>query len=80
MWKTKLIKLYCTVCQCNHDSRFQEKMQRLSNNFRPKFKDVEVITLVIWGIAQRRFELKAIYNYTKNHLLEIALNSFQSRL
>ncbi len=70
MWKTKLIKLYCTICLCSNDSRYQAKMQRLSNNFRPKFTDEELITTVVWGITQRRFELKATYNYIKNHLLD----------
>ncbi len=45
-------------------------MQRQSNNFRPQFTDEECITVYLWGISQRRFELKAIYDYTKNHLLE----------
>lgn len=70
MWKTKIIELYCTVCQCTNNSRYQEKMQRLSNNFRPKFTDEEIITVMIWGIAKRRFETKTIYNYTKDHLLD----------
>lgn len=45
-------------------------MQRQSNNFRPQFTDEECITVYLWGIGQRRFEQKAIYDYTKNHLLE----------
>ncbi|MEZ3418756.1 MAG: transposase [Bacteroidales bacterium] len=45
-------------------------MQRQSNNFRPQFTDEECITVYLWGISQRRFEQKAIYSYTKNHLLE----------
>ena len=45
-------------------------MQRQSNNFRPQFTDEECITVYLWGISQRRFEQKAIYDYTQNHLLE----------
>lgn len=45
-------------------------MQRQSNNFRPQFSDEECITVYLWGISQRRFEQKTIYNYTKNHLLD----------
>ena len=45
-------------------------MQRLSNNFCPQFSDEECITVYLWGISQRRFEQKAIYEYTRNHLLE----------
>ena len=45
-------------------------MQRQSNNFCPQFSDEECITVYLWGISQRRFEQKTIYNYTKTHLLE----------
>jgi len=45
-------------------------MQHQSNNFRPQFSDEECITVYLWGISQRRFEQKTIYNYTKSHLLD----------
>ncbi len=45
-------------------------MQRQSNDFRPQFSDEECITVYLWGISQRRFEQKTIYEYTKNHLRE----------
>lgn len=67
--ETKLIELYCTICQCN-DSRFQEKLQRLSNNKCPQFTDEELITVYLWGIEQHLLTRKAIHEYTKNHLLE----------
>lgn len=68
MWTTKLIKLYCTVC--DEYSTFEQEVQRTSNNFRPQFTDEECITIYLWGIMQRRFELKAIYCYVKDHLLD----------
>ena len=68
MWQTNLIKLYCAVC--DHHSTIEAVMQRLSNNFCPQFSDEECITVYLWGISQRRFEQKTIYEYTKNHLLE----------
>lgn len=68
MWETKLIKLYCAVC--DNSSTIEEVVQRQSNNFRPQFSDEECITVYLWGISQRRFEQKAIYEYTRNHLLE----------
>jgi len=75
----KLIKLYCTICQCN-DSRFIEGKQRLSNNHCPKFSDEELITVYLWGKAQQLLTRKAIYNYTKSHLLVWfpALPSYQA--
>ena len=68
MWQTNLIKLYCAVC--DNSSTIEAVTQRQSNNFRPQFSDEECITVYLWGIRQRRFEKKTIYNYTKNHLLE----------
>lgn len=44
--------------------------QRMSNNSNPKFTDEELLTIFMYGIMQRRFELKDIYNYTCNHLRE----------
>lgn len=69
MWKTKLVTLYCTVCQC-YDSRLKAVVQRLSNNARPQFTDEEVITVFLWGILTGHFELKAIYKSTKMYLDE----------
>ena len=68
MWQTNLVKLYCAVC--DNSSTIEAEMQRQSNNFRPQFTDEECITVYLWGISQRRFEQKTIYEYTKNHLLE----------
>lgn len=68
MFQTKLIKLYCAVC--DNSSIIERENQRQSNNFRPQFTDEECITVYLWGISQRRFKLKDIYNYIKNHLLE----------
>ena len=65
----KLIRLYCTICQCN-DSRFIAGKQRLNNNNCPQFSDEELITIYLWGKAQQLVTRKAIYNYTRNHLLE----------
>ena len=68
MWQTNLITLYCAVS--DNSSTIEAVMQRQSNNSRPQFSDEECVTVYLWGISQRRFEQKAIYNYTKNHLLE----------
>lgn len=40
------------------------------DNSRPQFTDEECITVFMWGISQRKFKQKTIYNYTQNHLLE----------
>lgn len=66
----KIIKLYCTVCQCNNDSRFLCAKQRLSNNNCPQFTDDELITVYLWGKEKQLPTRKAIYQYTKEVLNE----------
>ena len=68
MWETNLTRLYCAVC--DDSSTIDAAMQRQSNNFCPQFSDEVCITVYLWGISQRGFEQKTIYEYTKNHLLE----------
>ena len=58
----QLIQLYCTVCHY-HNSTLAAETQRLSNNFRPKFTDEECITAYLFGIAEGKFEVKAIYRF-----------------
>ena len=41
----------------------------MSNNNCPKFSDEELITAYLWRKAQQLPTRKAIYNYTKSHLL-----------
>lgn len=44
-------------------------MQRLSNNKCPQFTDEELITVYLWGVGQHLRTRKAVYEYTKSHLL-----------
>ena len=50
----KLIQLYCTVCHY-YNTTLVAEMQRLSNNFRPKFTNEECMTAYIFGIAEGKF-------------------------
>ena len=68
MWKLQFITLYCAVCE--HHSIIEATTQRQSNNYRPQFTDEERITVCLWGIKRREFDLKTIYTYTKDHLLD----------
>jgi len=43
------------------------EVQRLSNNFRPKFTDEECITAYIFGIAEGKFEVKAVHQFIKDY-------------
>jgi len=43
------------------------EIQRLSNNFRPEFTDEECITVYLFGIAEGKFEVKAIHRFIKEY-------------
>ena len=64
--QTKFIELYCTVCY-HHDTTLVIHAQRQSNNFRPKFTDEECIATYIWGIFNRKFEVKACYEFIRDY-------------
>jgi len=64
--QTKLIRLYCAVCH-HYNTTLVAHAQRQSNNFRPKFTDEECITILIWGISNRKFEVKACYEFIRDY-------------
>ena len=65
MKQTKLIMLYCTVCDNN--SIIHERMQRLSNNRFPKFSDEECITAYLWGKMEGRLTRKDVYTFIRDY-------------
>jgi len=66
-WQTRLIILYLYVYQLHKDELWVY-CQRFGNNSAPKFTDVEVIVVFIFGVMQHRTEIKDIYRYADNHL------------
>jgi len=62
----KLIKLYCTICDY-YDTTIEAEIQRLSNNFCPKFTDEEAITIYLWGLANQKYEMKAMYEFINDY-------------
>jgi len=62
----KLIKLYCTICHY-YNNTIAAEIQRLSNNFCPKFSDEECITIYLWGIANQKYEMKAMYEFIQDY-------------
>jgi len=62
----KLIKLYCTICHY-YNTTIAAEIQRLSNNFCPKFSDEEAITIYLWGIANQKYEMKAMYEFINDY-------------
>jgi len=63
---TKLIGLYCAVCE-HYDNTLVVCAQRQSNNFCPKFTDSECIATFIWGIHNQKFEVKACYGFIRDY-------------
>lgn len=62
----KLISLYLYIDECFKKQLFFHAL-RMSNNSQPDFTDVELVTVYLFGILKKRFEVKEIYNYTKEH-------------
>lgn len=66
-WQIRLIVIFLFINQV-FKYKLSNSCQRMSNNYRPKFTDEEVIVIFLWGIMQNRTKIKDIYNYTTNHL------------
>ena len=62
----QLIQLYCTVCDY-YDTTLGALYQRFSNNSCPKFKDEEVVTTYLFGVAEGNCTVKSIYQFIKNY-------------
>ena len=62
----RFIKLYCTICYY-YNTTIVAEIQRLSNNFCPKFSDEECITIYLWGIANQKYEMKAMYEFINDY-------------
>ena len=66
-WEIRLITLFLFVNQ-NVEEKIPYLCGRLSNNSSPDLTDTEVMVIFLWGIMQKRTDIKGIYNYTNNHL------------
>lgn len=66
-WEMQLIQLYCDVCE-QYQSHVWMSCERMSNNSHPDFTDEEVMTIYLFGIQRKRYSVKAIYDYTHDHL------------
>lgn len=62
----QLIELYCVICH-QYDTRLVADAQRTSNNFLPKFTDEECITIVLWGLANRKFTCSDVHSFIKDY-------------
>jgi len=64
----KLIALYFYICRC-YDTELTFHSQRMSNNYAPKFRDEEVITIFLYCIiVEKKRAIKDIYDFADNYL------------
>ena len=64
-----LITIFLYISE-QYKKKLHLECKRFSNNCKPEFTDEEAITVFLFGIMQKRFEIKDIYNYACNHLRE----------
>lgn len=65
---TKLISLYFRICEY-YDKELYLDCQRMSNNYRPKLTDQEVLCIYFYCITvENRKTTKDIYDFTDNYL------------
>jgi hypothetical protein len=66
--KTKLVKLYCYVCE-QYEKELKYMCQRFSNNHTPVFTDQEAMTIYLYSMyVEHRFKVKHIYEFASEHL------------
>jgi hypothetical protein len=68
-WETRLVSLYVFICD-QFDKELWIYCQRFTNNSRPEFTDQEAVCIFLYGVMQRRFEIRTIYDFTADHLQE----------
>lgn len=68
-WQFQLVHLYVYVCQ-QFCQDLWGSTQRFSNNDTPTFTDEEVLTIYLFGVIQGHSRVRAIYDYTCDHLRE----------
>ena len=66
-WQDQLITIYLYVCK-HYQNDLWAYSQRMTNYADLSFSDEEVITLYLFGIIDKKRELKQIYAYGDRHL------------
>lgn len=66
-WQGKLISLYLFICN-EYKKHLWSYCERMTNYADLSFSDEEVITLYLFGVIQRRKQVKEIYMYADQHL------------
>lgn len=63
------MRTYLFICNHYH-RRLRAVAQRQSNNSEPDFTDEEVLAIYLFGLIKKQKTIRAIYDYTCDHLLD----------
>ena len=64
----RLIYICLNICEL-YETDLKYFNERFSNNNNPKFTDIETITIYLFVMKEQKyFEIKQIYNFTKDYL------------
>jgi hypothetical protein len=66
-WQEQLITIYLYVCK-HYQTSLWTCCQRFTNHADLSFSDEEVITLYLFGVIDKKREIKTIYEYADRHL------------
>jgi len=66
-WEYDLIRLYVLICDY-YDQELWVHCQRMSNHSDLSFSDEEAISIYLYGIIEKRRNVKEIYDFTHKHL------------
>ena len=66
-WQEQLITVYLSVCK-HYEESLWTHCQRFSNCANLSFTDAEVMSLYLFGIIDKKTEIKQIYDYADRHL------------
>ena len=68
-WQARLIAIYLSVCDhCSNE--LQVCNQRMAPYADLKFTDEEAITIYLFGIIDKKRDIKSVYDYADRHLRE----------
>ena len=66
-WQRELISLYVEISKIYHQ-KLIGYCYRMSNYANLEFSDEEIITIYMFGIMNKNYKIKDIYDYTNRHL------------
>ena len=66
-WQLELISLYLFIDK-EYQQKLHKQMARISNYADLTFTDQEVITIYMFGVMNKHYQIKDIYDYTARHL------------